>query len=199
MNSADFYDKDYFMNGIKTGKSMYENYSWKPEISFPIATLLKKLYPGKSILDYGCGMGGVVKALRELNVNAYGYDESDFAIEYSFCQGYCRRVQKGCEVIFCKDVLEHIGREDIYNTIRTQENGASEAFVIIPLGNNGKWRIPEMKKDKSHVTAENEGWWIREFTRAGWKVTGFEYEFAHLKQNWIQKYPKGYGFFWLEK
>ena len=80
MNSRKF-DKDYFENGIKTRVSLYENFRWMPWISLPFANLIKELYPNKSVLDYGCAKGFIVYALRLLNVEAYGYDPSKYAID----------------------------------------------------------------------------------------------------------------------
>ncbi len=80
------FDRDYFERGIASGKSLYENYRWIPELTIPMAmTYIDTLGLKKEdrILDFGCAKGYVVKALRMLHRKAWGCDVSDYAIESS--------------------------------------------------------------------------------------------------------------------
>lgn len=38
----DFYDENYYLHGKQTGKSSYEAYSWKPDLTLPMADHLKR-------------------------------------------------------------------------------------------------------------------------------------------------------------
>ena len=77
------YDEDYFENGIKTGKSCYENYRWLPELTIPMAMTiidLLKIQRFETVLDFGCAKGYLVKAFKLLYRNAFGVDASPYAI-----------------------------------------------------------------------------------------------------------------------
>ncbi len=81
-NCKDF-DEEYFQFGIKTGKSLYENYRWLPEETMHMAmSMIDHLRITKyhTVLDYGCSRGYLVKALQLLNRVAYGVDISEYAI-----------------------------------------------------------------------------------------------------------------------
>ena len=78
------YDEDYFERGVETGKSLYSNYRWIPELTIPICAELimqLKIGPEDTILDFGCAKGFIVKALRLLHREAYGVDISEYAIK----------------------------------------------------------------------------------------------------------------------
>jgi SAM-dependent methyltransferase len=64
----------------------------------------------KSVLDYGCGTGGLIAALLERGVWAYGTDMDDlvtqrFKNETNFC-GFT--IPPNCDAIFITEVIEHI-------------------------------------------------------------------------------------------
>ena len=44
--SSEKYDKDYFKNGIASGKSCYSNYRWLPELTIPMAYNIIKYCEG---------------------------------------------------------------------------------------------------------------------------------------------------------
>ena len=80
---SETFDEEYFQYGIKTGKSLYENYRWLPEETMQMAmAMIDHLGITKyhTILDYGCSRGYLVKALQLLNRVAYGVDISEYAI-----------------------------------------------------------------------------------------------------------------------
>jgi len=62
------------------------------------------------------------------------------------------------------------------------------------LGENELFRIREYEIDKTHVTRQDEQWWLTKMREAGFTLVRFSYEMGHVKQNWKQ-YPFGNGFF----
>jgi len=204
MNSPDYFDRDYFMNGIHTGKSLYQNYRWMPEVSIPMAAAIKGLYPFCSVLDYGCAMGYLVYALRLLGVEAYGYDISDFAVENAHDSIinfiYDNKVAiPRVDVIFGKDVLEHSSKEFVRDELESLLDIAPRACFIIPMGSNGFYRIHDYEKDQSHLIREDEEWWIKKFIASGWKKIDFSYHIEGIKDNWFQINPKGNAVFMVEQ
>ena len=80
-NMKEVFDKDYYENGVSKGISGYTNYHYRPEYVFPVAQKIKNHFGPFTVLDYGAAKGYLVKALRLLDVNAYGYDISKYAVE----------------------------------------------------------------------------------------------------------------------
>ena len=63
------YDKDYYECGIESGKSLYNNYRWMPELTIPFCSRIVehlKISTEQKVLDFGCAKGYSVKAMRLL-------------------------------------------------------------------------------------------------------------------------------------
>lgn len=93
---------------------------WWPEFFGRIADALVAHVQPKRALDAGCALGFLVAALRERNVDAYGVDVSQFAIEQvpeasrEFCRVGSVTEPFGAryDVVICIEVLEHLPPED---------------------------------------------------------------------------------------
>lgn len=208
---ASFFDKNYFENGLVTGKSCYCNYRWLPELTIPMTFWMMHhlgIRPGDKVLDYGCGKGYVVKALRLLGVDASGVDISDYAI--SQCdpdvKKYCRVIDQSISFthekfdwLITKDVLEHLEQEDLEQFFYTYDSIADRQFHVIPLGDNGKFRIDNYHLDASHVQIQNEEWWISLFKNKGWKHVELQYQIKGIKEEHYKTHEHGNGFFILKK
>lgn len=202
MLSSVKFDKDYFENGIKTCKSLYENYRWMPTRSFPEAIDIKDMFGSHgTILDYGCAKGFLVKALRLLGVKAYGYDISEYAIANRCTKFACNDMrEKSYDTIVCKDVLEHVPKTKLRAVLREIYNKCNiGAFIVVPLADGFKYRIKEYEDDITHVIREDEEWWITQLRDAGFKILEFDYKCGAIKEKWTKKYPYGNGFFWVVK
>jgi len=201
------YNEDYFKRGIETGKSLYTNYRWLPELTIPmIARLIMDVGIKQSdkILDYGCAFGYSVKAFRLLGFDAWGCDTSQYAIDncdpdvkdYVFKINDNEHLPQHYDWIIAKDVLEHISYGIINETLRFLRANTYKMFCAIPLGKNGKYNCPAYELDTTHVIKEPLAWWILKFKRALFAVPKSYYELDYMKQNW-SKWPKGNGFFVL--
>lgn len=195
MNSAEVFDRDYYENGLLSGKSWYDNYRWMPEKVFPAAAYIKGLCPHGKVLDFGCAKGFLVHALRLLGLDAFGYDTSEYAIENAhpatkpfLSTGF----QAGpFDLVFAKDVFEHIEKPVLAITLCSIRSICSAALFVVPLGDNGRYRIPEYHCDRSHLVAEDEEWWINKFVSAGFSIKDFAYKAPGIKDNWTEKHPYG--------
>jgi predicted TPR repeat methyltransferase len=200
------YNEDYFENGVEKRISGYTNYHFRPEYVFPIANWIKSRFCTNPVLDYGCAKGYLVKALRLLDVPAYGYDISEYAIstaddDIKDFVSTKLDFDKKFELVIAKDILEHVTKEDlpkVLSEIYTALDYYGNLLAVIPLGDNGKFRIREYEMDITHVTKEDEEFWIKEFQKAGFKCNEFYYRVDGIKDNWSQ-YPYGNGVFILEK
>lgn len=198
--SGEQYDADYFLRGKQTGKSLYEDYRWMPELTIPMAARMVShcgIALEDTILDFGCARGYLVKALRRLWYNAWGYDISRWALEnadegvkeYLICNG--STIWNGSfDWIIAKDVLEHIDELSCYTELlKTARKGT---FVIVPLAHGKRYDVPEYEMDVTHIHRRPLAWWTGHFHQAGWSVEA-RYRVEGIKDNY-QQYPTGNGF-----
>jgi hypothetical protein len=205
MTLPEKFDREYFENGVEKAISLYENYRWLPEISLPMANFIKQYYKDGVILDYGCAKGFLVHALRLLNVESYGFDTSEYALMNckpevkDFLFNDLNKIPLIVDVIIAKDVLEHFKYEDLGETLAWTCNFSEQMLVIVPLGENNKYRIPEYGFDKTHIIKENEDWWFDKFIAAGFIVDEFYYKLDCIKRNWRHHHDNGNAIFFLRR
>ena len=162
--ASGFYDSSYFNRGFESKKSCYTNYKWLPDLTIPMAFKIIKylrLKDNDRILDFGCSKGYLVKALRKLDVNSYGVDISKYAIENcdNEVKKFCKLInnknyipfKKKFDFIISKDVLEHLTESQIRYFLKKSRKKTSKMFHVVPLGDNGIFRIKEYHLDKSHL------------------------------------------------
>lgn len=213
MNSNSPYDEEYYERGLVTGKSCYMNYIWMPELTLKMVFNIIKyldLKNGDKVLDYGCAKGFLVKALRILDIDAYGCDISEYAIDNvePEVRHYCSIVSPNSEITFkdikfdwiiTKDVLEHMEEKCVDEFLTSSIKISNKSFHVIPLGSSYKYIVPEYNMDSTHILAKSSVWWREKFESFGWKQTSFSYRVRGIKDNWTDRYPYGNGFFVLEK
>jgi len=182
------FDEDYFEKGEETGVSCYTKYRWMPELSIPLAKKLKMLFPGKTILDFGCAKGYLVKALRLIGVDAYGCDISDYALSKAPTEirKYVSKQLCYCDVIFAKDVFEHIPYNEIDALVKSLSKVCDEMLVIVPLSSrsDNKYNILAYEYDKTHIIREDLNWWKDIFRNNGFDVKTSTYNMAGYKDSW---------------
>tara|TARA_Y200000002_G_C22503539_1_gene588272 strand:- start:103 stop:768 length:666 start_codon:yes stop_codon:yes gene_type:complete len=209
------FNKDYFTDGIAKGISCYENYRWIPELTYPMANsfyTFLNLKKNSNVLEYGCANGFLVKCLKDFGVNAYGIDISNYAI--SNCPiDISKNVsvitnnnvnkalkktnfrKKKFDWVISKDVLEHIKPTDLNIILKQISRITKKMFVIVPLGDNNKYRIKQYHLDKTHIVIKNEAWWIKLFKKNNFKVEDVSYKVDGIKDKWYKYNKYGNGFF----
>lgn len=208
------YDRNYFENGIAQGTSLYENYRWLPELTIRMAhfmILRLEIEEGHRVLDFGCAKGYLVKALRLLEIDAYGCDISPYAIAHADADvsDYCRLSETPDEVpfsnrwsfdwIIAKDVFEHLTESNLKSVLSDFHRRSPNLFVVVPLGENNQFMVPEYNRDTTHNLAKPASWWKRAFYENGWYTRNFSHSITALKENWVQRYPQGNGIFTLAR
>ena len=198
---SEVYDESYFLRGKQTGKSLYENYRWMPDLTIPMCQAIVShcgIQRGASILDFGCARGYTVRALRSMEYDAYGIDLSKWATDN--CDEtvadwiYCDSLPMAGDVydwVIAKDVLEHV--KDLDNTIDCLMDVASiGVFVVVPLAHRKKYDVLEYEKDVTHIHRQNLQWWAGKFHQVGWSVEA-RYRVVGVKDNYAQ-HTTGNGF-----
>jgi len=203
------FTEDYFLRGPKAGLSNFENYRWMPDATISMATHLKRylaLCPGDRFLDVGCARGYLVKALRMVDVHAFGYDISEWAI--ANCdpdvKPYVSNHLNGGEyyTVFSKDTFEHIPPDDLRALLaKLIPCTRKRMFVIVPLAkeDGGEYVHPKEENDSTHVNRFTLPTWM-DFLQAsapGFIVNG-SYRYPGLKPG-CYEVEHGYGFITLER
>jgi hypothetical protein len=213
--SSEIYDEDYFEHGVQTGKSGYQNYSWLPELTMKMAHHLILELPidnNSSVLDFGCAKGFLVKALRLLDINAYGVDISSYAIQHvdPSVRELCKLIKSASdssifdrdyEWLVSKDVFEHMSEDELRKLLFLSRTHVNHIFAAIPLGldDGSGYIIPEYDRDVTHITKKPLVWWIDLFESSGWVVDKPAFSFRGVKDAWTTTWPKGNAFFTLTR
>ena len=197
------YDKDYYECGIESGKSLYNNYRWMPELTIPFCSRIVehlKISTEQKVLDFGCAKGYSVKAMRLLGRQAWGFDISNYAISsaptdvrefVSSDKEYFKDIN--FDWVIAKDVLEHVPFDQIDDVLSWIRSKGKNVFVVVPLGDGEKYVVPAYELDKTHVIRQDKDWWINKLEEFDFKNIKFSYLMDGVKQNWSQ-YEKGNGF-----
>lgn len=208
------FDKQYFEDGIATGKSGYVNYTWSPEISFPLAHNIIHhlgLQPNMKILDFGCAKGYLVKAFQAFGYDAYGVDISNYAIS-SAPKEVRTRVRLVSEhapvskmfrenefdICIAKDVLEHIEYKTLSNVLQDISKVARSIFVAVPLGDGSYYIVPEYEHDITHVIREPLDWWCNSIKESFPNLHFYRYNLLGIKPRW-EHIDRGNGFIYASK
>ena len=205
MYNREEFDREYFEQGPMTGKSLYTNYRWLPELTLPLCHHLVTycgMMQEDRILDFGCAKGYVVHGLRLLGYDAHGIDVSEYAISQAprEVNGYVTKIEPFEEIsidfdwVICKDILEHLPYDSIDNQLQLLADCTKNLIAMVPLGDGHKYYIDAYEQDVTHIIREDLKWWEERFFRNGFNVNKMTYDMGPFKINW-QIHPHGNGLF----
>lgn len=142
--------------------------SIKYEMRIPEAVVAAhKIKPIHQILDYGCGKGGLVEALNQ-NISvagkAYGYDPA--------VEEFAQKPAQTFDLITSIDVLEHIGREHISNTLY-EINRLNSGFFFFCIDLLPASKITSDRRNVHFLIAPSD-WWIQQIKSHFKAVTAIE-------------------------
>lgn len=191
------YDKVYFEEGVARGVSGYTNYTWQPEFTIPLAhRIIRKLgiQPGMDTLEVGCAKGYLVKAMRLLDIDAWGYDVSRYAVDQVPTDTKIYVVHSNVgeipfdyfefDWILAKDVLEHFTEKQLSSFLKESKDFSGQMFVVVPLGDGEKYIIPQYEQDITHVLRWPLTKWVDSFRKEGWKVKDMTTDMTGIKDSW---------------
>lgn len=195
------YDDGYYLRGRETGKSLYDNYRWMPELTLPMTEHMIAhlgINVDDTVLDFGCARGYTVKAFRELGYEAYGVDVSEWAIlncdeSVKKFVSLTDKIPPGMDWIIAKDVLEHVPQ--VADTINDMMEAAKlGVFVVVPLSaiDGEPYIVADYEKDVTHIHRLSLATWARMFMRVGWRVEAM-HRLKGIKDNYAQ-WVDGNGF-----
>lgn len=179
--TADYYDRDYYAAGKRTGKGNYESYGPQslPHWAGPLARFLAQRTPGP-VLDLGCCFGHLVRELSNLHVTAYGIDWSPYATTNSVAPGRVLRMD-GKALLFrdgafgsvvSLDYLEHHAMFEVLTalgeSVRVLRPGGLALHLIgIDAAAGEPGPSTGHGGDRSHQWSASLGWYREQFERLG--------------------------------
>lgn len=138
------------------------------------------LTPTDGVLEWGCGLGPRIVAMRTQDMNAYGIELSKWAVEHSLAHGFVGQgdITKNthdplpCKLAIAYDLLEHIPYELLNNAIDNLIQSTNKYLLIsVPVLGD-----PNLEADPTHIIKETKEWWKEQFTKKGCKeITVPEY------------------------
>lgn len=161
---------------------------------------------GAKTLDFGCGVGNLVEALRYYGIQSYGIDPSPAAEKFSRALPYllykslwqCNFTDNSFDLIYSNEVLEHIVKKELKLYLEELYRISKGTMIHVICT---KERGGVIYSDSTHVTLETEEWWKNHFEAQGFHVkVGNPFYFfpniiaPQLNLNAVQK-----GFFVLRK
>lgn len=212
MTDSEFFDHDYYEAGPQSGKSLYQNYRWIPELTIPLAhriiNVIGGIRDGESVMDFGCAKGYLVHSLRLLGADAVGVDVSQYAIDNAMPEAkdyLCRispyqetwkSVYRPVHHVICKDVLEHVPYDMIDHQLKILRKLTLECIlIVVPLGENGKYNVPAYELDKTHHIRESLEWWAERLHVAGFTPLIHTHDSGTVKSSWVNAHPKANALF----
>lgn len=164
------FDQSYYMDGVRSGKSNYQDYKWLPDLTIPACRKIAEYLgagPTESIVDIGCARGFAVKAFRQLGYRAYGYDISEWAI--ANCDPDVRQwvsnefPKRSFDWATIKDCAEHVPFCELSALVRRLSEQVSKGMLfIVPLAEvtGGKYIRKEDEMDATHIIRWTLDDWI---------------------------------------
>ena len=179
---AEWYDEDYFETGRKTGWSRGYGWALFGGLFREMAGMLAETIPGAgSYLDAGCAKGLLVRALRDLGKDAWGFDASRWALDHAEPAARPYLTRASVEDVALKRDYDVLSATDLFQTLteaqldaflpRARKHTSTALFAVIPSfdtdGDEAAYRPGPL--DASHVTMRTRAWWHAKLLAAGWK------------------------------
>ena len=112
-----------------------------------------------SMLDVGCGLGGMVEYSRELGITATGIDGDKYCspdILWDFTNGPCEAAP-AVDLVWSMEFVEHVDQRFIANFMATFRKAPVAAITFAPPG----------KKGRHHVNCQLQPYWVQVFLEHG--------------------------------
>ncbi len=138
-----------------------------------IARDIRQRFAPRTVLDAGCACGHLVRALREIGIEAYGIDISEYAVGMAApeIRDYCRAgslteplppgLPERYDLAVNIEVLEHIPEAGALTALE-RLTGYSDRILFSSS--------PDDVAEATHVNVHEPEYWIGAFAAAGFRV-----------------------------
>lgn len=178
---ADWYDREYFEGPTK---STYQPYGPGDWADWLVDMVTEKLNP-TSVLDVGCAYGFTVERLLRRNIQAWGFDHSDFAVRSAglgpdrIWRGDVADVLawRDADLILCTEVLEHLTDTQAHTFFRHAYAFGDRVLILVTTIEN-----QHADEDESHINLKTIAQWSAMAAEAGWDES--EHRSQEFNQDW---------------
>ena len=179
---SEWFDADYFENGVKS--NWKNGYQWRDFAGLfrETARFLVTMFPeAASFLDAGCAKGFLVRALRELDKDAWGFDHSGWALQHAeeparpFLRQACAEsveFDRRFDVTLAFSLLENLTEEQAIKFLRRAREWTTQALVVVVLLREDETKSAQLlaeDRDLAHVTLQSHAWWHERLLQTGWR------------------------------
>ena len=131
----------------------------------PLLKYIQERFNTTSMLDIGCGPGGMREVANGLGIDWYGVDgdttvieNTDYSLVHDFTLGQAD-LTKEFDLIWCTEFLEHVEEKYIPNYMPCFQSCNTVVITYAPPGWEGH----------HHVNLKDEDYWIQTFATNGLK------------------------------
>jgi len=124
---------------------------------------IKERFKVTSMLDIGCGPGGMKKVANSIDIDWYGVDgdatvieNTDHSLVHDFTLGEAK-LDKTFDLVWCTEFLEHVEEKYVPNYMPLFQKGTMSVVTAAPPGWPGH----------HHVNCREESYWIDVFKKYG--------------------------------
>jgi SAM-dependent methyltransferase len=179
---GEWFDADYFENGVKS--NWKNGYHWRDFAGLfrETAQFLITMFPeASSFLDAGCAKGFLVRALREIGKDAWGFDHSGWALEHGeeparpfLQQASAESVEfdRRFDLTLAFSLLENLSEEQALQFLRRARAWTNHALLVVLLVCEHETQRVELiadDRDLAHITLQSHAWWQERFLQTGWR------------------------------
>jgi SAM-dependent methyltransferase len=130
-------------------------------------------YQPRTVLDYGCGVGFLVRELRLLGVEALGYDISSWAVAYanetlnlSAVSGDISTLDRRWDAVIALDVFEHMELEEFTALLLQIQSSYLIARMPVTQKDKGRFILECSERDITHKLRFTKDSWQNYFSQA---------------------------------
>ena len=189
------FDEAYYQTGGQRG-TQYRNYleeAPRNRTYFEIAELIVKVFKPRRTLEIGCATGTVVSHLATFDIDAYGVDVSEWAVEHrlhpNVSLGNVEQLQfddNSFDLVYSCHALEHIpsgSQKQAFQELSRVCRGMQ--FHMMPMLESGPYvgdrfgHLLNLRTDPTHSLLYEREWWLNEFKQVGFLDTGVKVALVH--------------------
>lgn len=187
-NTHGEFDVEFFEGGKKKLGGGYERYhlnEFYPKFSY-LATWIKNSFNVQRVLDVGCAKGFLVKAFKDLGIETWGVDVSNYAISSApdDIRSHLHKVDLNKDALpFEDDSFDFVTFCGSIEYLTNHKHALCEINRVLRQG-GGFYLTTLYKKDardKLRINIHDKGYWVKEFRSNGLRIASAKLS-TYLKQ-----------------